>query len=60
MTRFLDGIIFAVMWTLGMVLWEQPSDVAGAVRLVISGIITGVIFHLAMAWWVRHQARRNS
>lgn len=60
MKRFLDGIIFAVLWTLGMVIWEQPSDLAGIVRLAVSGVVTGVFFHLAMAWWARRQARRNS
>ncbi len=52
-------IFFAVLWTLGMVIWEQPSDVAGIVRLAIVGVMTGVVFHLAMAWWVRRQARRS-
>lgn len=59
MKRYLDGIIFAVLWTLGMVIWEQPSTLAGAVILVIGGVIAGIFFHLAMAWWVRRQARRN-
>lgn len=59
MKRYLDGLIFAVLWTIGMVIWEQPADVAGVVRLAIGGIITGVFFHFAMAWWVRRQARRN-
>jgi len=43
-----------------MVIWEPPSDVAGIIRLAIGRVITGVFFHLAMAWWVRRQARRNS
>jgi hypothetical protein len=60
MKHYLDGIIFAVLWTLGVVILEPPSDVAGIIRLAIGGVITGVFFHLAMAWWVRRQARRNS
>lgn len=56
MTRYWDGAFFAVFWTVAMLAWNWPVDVVPALILAACGALAGVLFHLAMRWWVRRQS----
>lgn len=57
MIRYWNGICFAILWTLAMVLWSWPVAPAKAVILTVCGVLAGVAFHFLLQWWVRHQSR---
>ena len=46
----LASILFAVLWTTGMI-WWNGSTFAGALILMIGGALTGTIWFFAMRWW---------
>jgi hypothetical protein len=59
MTRYWNGIFFAILWTLGMMAWSWPLTTAHAIILTVCGALAGVAFHLIMRWWER-QSRRGA
>jgi hypothetical protein len=56
--RYWDGIFFGVFWTLGMLWWNWPLEVAPTIILVVCGAVAGVLFHLIMGWWMRRMGMR--
>ena len=59
MMRYWDGIFFAVLWTLGMLLWAWPPALAQTVILAVCGALAGIAFHLMMRWWAKRQTRHS-
>jgi hypothetical protein len=47
------SIVFAVLWTAGMLWLSAPLEVAQAVIFVISGGIAGVLWYLLFGMWYR-------
>jgi hypothetical protein len=46
----LGSVVFAVLWTLGMI-WWTGTETANIVILLISGAVAGVLWYFAMRWW---------
>jgi hypothetical protein len=42
------SVLFAVLWTAGMLWWNAPLDVAETVILVVAGAIAGLLWYFAM------------
>lgn len=57
MTRYLEGTIFAVLWTAAMWWWSAPLDTVPLIMLMVTGLAAGALFHWLMglfaAWWWR-------
>jgi hypothetical protein len=54
----LASLGFAIAWTAFMWLWNAPLDTAGAVILVISGAIAGLLWYWGMNWWLKYSGRQ--
>jgi hypothetical protein len=46
------AILFAVLWTAGMLWWNAPLDTVEIVMLVIAGALAGVMWYFAMRFYV--------
>ena len=46
----LGSVVFAVLWTLGMI-WWTGTETANIVILLISGVVAGVVWYFGMRWW---------
>jgi uncharacterized membrane protein len=44
-TRALAGIIFAALWTAGMLLWSPTIDAGRIGVAAITGVITGLLMY---------------
>ena len=49
----LSSIVFAVLWTAGMLWWSAPIEVAQTVIFVISGGIAGLLWYWLFGMWYR-------
>jgi hypothetical protein len=49
------SIVFAVIWTALMILWNGPTF-AGVIIYTIGGALTGVLWFLGMRWWLNKVA----
>lgn len=47
------SIVFAVVWTTGMIFWNNPQHTAGLVILAIAGALAGTLWYLGTRWWMR-------
>jgi hypothetical protein len=59
MNRYANGIIFAVLWTVGMTAWTWPVGTVQLVILTICGAMAGAAFHLMSEWWAERQSQRG-
>lgn len=57
-TLVLASIVFAVLWTLGMI-WWTGTQTANIVILSIAGAIAGVLWYFGMRWWQRRFVSRS-
>jgi hypothetical protein len=55
----LASILFAVLWTAGMI-WWTGTDIANIVGLSIGGALAGVLWYFAMGWWMRWWENRRA
>jgi hypothetical protein len=46
----LSSIVFAVLWTSGMI-WWTGTETANIVILSIAGALAGVLWYFAMGWF---------
>jgi uncharacterized membrane protein (DUF4010 family) len=53
----LASIIFAVLWTAGMI-WWTGRETSNVVIMVVAGAVAGVLWYLAMRWWQRRYGSR--
>jgi hypothetical protein len=44
----LNSVVFAVIWTVGMLCWEQPFDVAKLIVTSICGLAIGYLWYRVM------------
>jgi membrane associated rhomboid family serine protease len=54
----LAALVFAVLWTIFMVLWSGDYGVVNVVILSVGGLIAGFAWAWAMAWIERRRAAR--
>jgi hypothetical protein len=57
MIRYWHGILFTILWTLGMMAWSWPLTTAHAVILTVCGVLAGAAFHVAMQRLAQRQTR---
>lgn len=51
----LAAILFAVLWTAGMIWWSAPNGTAPIIIWIVSGAIAGVLWYwLFGIWYWRH------
>jgi hypothetical protein len=48
-----SAIVFAVLWTVGMVWWSGSVQPANVVILAICGVMVGYFWYLGMRWFFR-------
>lgn len=53
----LASIVFAVIWTLGMIWWTGPESV-NVIILAVCGVLLGVAWYFAMKAFARWQSGR--
>jgi hypothetical protein len=51
----IGAVVLAVVWTLAMIAWSWPVDVPAAVIWAMGGAIVGLLWYLAMDWWMRRR-----
>jgi hypothetical protein len=56
MIRYWNGILFTILWTLGMMAWSWPLTTAHAIILTVCGVLAGAAFHVAMQRMARRQS----
>jgi hypothetical protein len=49
----LASLLFAVLWTAGMIWWNSPMETARVVILMASGAIAGTLWYFVMRWWMK-------
>jgi len=54
----LASVMFAVLWTLGMI-WWTGVDTVNIIGLSISGAVAGVLWYFAMRWWIHWVEKRR-
>ena len=54
----LASVIFAVLWTLGMI-WWAGVDTVNIIGFSISGAVAGVLWYFAMRWWMHWAGKRR-
>jgi hypothetical protein len=59
MIRYWNGILFTILWTLGMMVWSWPLTTAHAIILTVCGVLAGAAFHFAMQWIGQRQSRSS-
>jgi hypothetical protein len=59
MIRYWNGILFAILWTLGMMIWSWPLTMAHAIILTVCGALAGAMFHVVMQWLAQRQSRSS-
>jgi membrane protein DedA with SNARE-associated domain len=52
-TLVLSSILFAVLWTAGMLWWSAPLDAASTVILIVAGGIVGLLWYWLFGRWFR-------
>jgi uncharacterized protein (DUF2062 family) len=59
----LSSLLFAVLWTAGMLWWNAPLDAAEAVIFIVAGAIAGVLWYYLMRKytnWLQQRRDRNA
>ncbi len=51
------SVLFAVLWTAGMLWWNAPLQAAETVILVIAGGIAGLLWYLVMRMFMRRMGK---
>ena len=55
----LASVIFAVLWTLGMI-WWTGVEIPNVSGFSISGAVAGVLWYFAMRWWMHWAEKRRT
>ncbi|HYN00633.1 MAG TPA: hypothetical protein VET25_12865 [Aestuariivirgaceae bacterium] len=55
-----SSILFAVLWTVGMIVWDSPIDLAKIIIWIIGGAVAGAVWYWLMGLWYKHFGRRNA
>jgi hypothetical protein len=55
----LSAVMFAVLWTAGMVWWGGNYSVAHILIMTIAGALAGLAWYLIMAKWQRRMLARQ-
>jgi phosphate/sulfate permease len=55
----LGAVVFAVLWSAGMVWWSGPFEVASLIIFSVGGVVTAAFWYFAMRWWLRWTARNT-
>jgi hypothetical protein len=51
----LSSVLFAGLWTAGMLWWSAPLDTAHIIILVIAGGIAGLLWYWLFGKWFRRR-----
>jgi uncharacterized protein (DUF2062 family) len=54
----LASVIFAVLWTLGMI-WWTGVEIPNVIGFSISGAMAGVLWYFVMRWWMHWAEKRR-
>jgi hypothetical protein len=46
----LSAIVFAVLWTGGMLWWNAPPDIVSLIIWTICGVVVGYLWYRAARW----------
>ena len=52
----IGAVVLAVVWTLAMIAWSWPVELAEGAMLAVGGVIVGLLWYLIMGWWMRRRA----
>ncbi len=55
-----SSILFAVLWTVGMMVWSAPLDLPTIISLVIAGAFAGLLWHWLFGRWANWYFRRTN
>jgi hypothetical protein len=53
----LASVVFAVIWTAGMLWMQATTSAAGVVIMAIAGAIAGTLWYFAMRWFMNRYMR---
>jgi hypothetical protein len=56
----LASVVFAVIWTAGMLWMQGPTSAAGVVIMAIAGAIAGTLWYFAMRWFMNRYIRSRA
>jgi hypothetical protein len=53
------AVMFAALWTAGMLWWNAPLNAVETDCISIEGLASGAVYAWHMGKWVHHQHRRG-
>lgn len=54
-----SAVLFAVLWTVGMLIWSGSQDPVAFVVWTLGGALAGYLWYLGMRWLVRRLPARG-
>lgn len=56
MSLAMGAVVFAVVWTLGMIAWNWPVEPIQAALFALGGLVAAIAWYVVMGWWMRRRA----
>jgi hypothetical protein len=55
----LSAVMFAVLWTAGMIWWSGDTSIVRVAILSVAGVMAGLLWYWFMAKWQRWMLERS-